>query len=301
MRDIQLRLEALKNSYPQPNHATIETLAQRIMTNSVAEHPSRVQAYLYGPGGVGKTYFVKELAAIVGAPLVHIRVPEEGASGSVGLRSLLGKRYLAEEYPATDPDDEIIGELPMEIIGTGYVNPIVFIDELKLTGSNVNELKLLLDPAKKELKIGGYQAHVDWAHPTVLIGSNDPLHDEALQTRLQQIVIARASDETKRKVAVGKIEDNAADYAQVLKRSDHQRLLGTCKSKLEELLVIDNETFPGTRFLEASSANLVHYVAAGLLANAPKSSSEISEYLKTQYANAKGGWSSPYFGQPFTN
>lgn len=275
-------LEKLVKDYPSINETTIETLVQRIAANSQSDRPVRSQAYLYGPGGVGKTRLVRLIAKALGAPLVEINIPGKD------INSLMGQRWEASYSSPTSPDSEVIGELPLKMIKAGFRNPIIFIDEVKLTSHNLNDLKLLLDPAKIDLKIGGYNANIDWSRATILIGSNDPLKDESMQTRLPQIIIREASDEAKIKVATSIVKDASEGYKKSLSLEQHKRLVSTCLTRLDELIELDNANFPGVRFLQNSTESLVHFVAIGLLKEAPRTMDNIREYLDIQYAQAKG-------------
>lgn len=275
-------LGKLVKDYPSINETTIETLVQRIAANSQSDRPVRSQAYLYGPGGVGKTRLVGLIAKTLGAPLVEINIPGKD------IQSLMGQRWEASYASPTSPDSEVVGELPLKMIQAGFRNPIIFIDEVKLTSHNLNDLKLLLDPAKKDLKIGGYDAKIDWSRATILIGSNDPLTDEAMQTRLPQIIIREASHEAKIKVATSIVKDAAEGYKKSLSVEQHKRLVSTCLTRLDELTALDDANFPGVRFLQNSTENLVHFVAGGLLKEAPRTMDDIRDYLSIQYAQAKG-------------
>lgn len=275
-------LKMLVKDYPSMNSSTIETLVQRIAANSQSDRPVRAQAYLFGPGGVGKTRLVNLIAKTLNAPLAEINVPGKD------LQSLMGYPYPAVYAAPTEPDNKVIGELQMKMIKTGYTNPIVFIDELRLTPNNLNDLKLLLDTSKKSLKLGGYDADLDWSRATIIIGSNDPLTDEAMQTRLAQIVIREVSDTAKIQVATTTIKAAAKVYQQSLETDEYKRLLSTCKTRINQVVEIDNENFPGVRFLESSTENMVHYVAAGILQGEPKTMDEIREHLEFVYAQAKG-------------
>ncbi len=278
-------LNALVKDYPSLNSSTIETLVQRIAANSQSDRPDRSQAYIYGPGGVGKTRLVNLIAKALNAPLVEVNI------NGKEIRSLMGQPYPAAYAAATKPDDEVIGELPLKMIAAGYANPIIFIDEMKLTHGNINDLKLLLDPAKTELKIGGYDASVDWSRATILVGSNDALTDGPMQTRLSQIVIGKASPEAKLNVANKIIEQAVKGYKDSmgsLGGEAYKRLLSTCKTRIDQLVALDTENFAGVRFLESSAQNMVHFVASGLLQEQPKTMQQIERYLEIQYAQAKG-------------
>lgn len=275
-------LNALVKDYPSLNSSTIETLVQRIAANSQSDRPVRSQAYLFGPGGVGKTRLVNLIAKALNAPLVEVNI------NGKEIKNLMGQPYPATYAAPTKPDDEVIGELPLKMIAAGYANPIIFIDEMKLTRSNLNELKLLLDPSKKHLKIGGYDANIDWSRATILIGSNDALSDESMQTRLPQIIIREASYEAKLIVAGKTIKQTAEVYKESLDDELYKRLLSTCKTRIEQLIEFDTENFPGARFLESSSENMVHFVASGLLQAKPKTMDQVKNYLEIQYAQAKG-------------
>lgn len=277
-------VDKIVSEYPKQNQATIKVLVQRIAANSQGNGEVRSQAYLQGPGGVGKTRLVHRIAKVLGAPLVELNI--NGKS----IRELKGLHYSVNFTEPTKPDEEVIGELPLKMIAAGYVNPIVFIDEMKLTHDNVNELKLLLDPNNKKLKIGGYEANIDWSRATILVGSNDPLTVEALQTRMQQIIIREVSQEAKFKVANDVINEiaGAEVYKKSLTPELHKRLLSTCRTRLDQIIEFDTDNFPGVRFLEASTENMVHFVAAGLLEGKPKDMDELRDYLEIQYAQAKG-------------
>jgi MoxR-like ATPase len=281
-KEVDDKLNTLLDSYPENNRGSVETLVQRMRAASVDENPSRVQAYLYGPAGTGKTRFAKELASILGLPLVEVKFPTKG------LGTILGAKWAVQAY-GDNPlgDDHIVGELPLKLIQSGCKNPIVLIDEVNITAENLNDIKLLLDPNKKTIKIGGYDAELDWSRATVLIGSNDRLEDEALQTRLPQIVFDKVADEVKEAVVLNKMEKGFKFYSH-LPKPCYQRLVSTCKNMADYLVAKDTENFPGVRFIEVAATNVVHFVAVGINRSKPKSIEDIKEYINTQYAQAKG-------------
>jgi hypothetical protein len=282
--EMKVKLDKLISDYPERNRSVVETLFHKIRANSVSKNPSRVQAYLFGPAGTGKTRFAHEMADILGVPLITIKCPAKGMS------KLLGSTYHVRQYTTAPPDEELIGELPLRLIESGYTNPIVLIDEMEVTADNINELKLLLDPSKKTLKVGGYRdAHLDWSRATILIGSNYALTDKALLTRVPQIVFDKVDDSVKKKVASKAIEEHAELYlSQGMNTADSKRLLSTCQSSLNYLIEVDSKDFEGVRFLQNSVENLVHFIAGGICAGAPKSMDDIKSYIDTQYAQAKG-------------
>ena len=129
---------------------------------------------------------------------------------------------------------------------------------------------------------------MDWSSATIIVGSNDPLTNEAMQTRMPQIIIREAADSAKIKVATKIIQEKAREYKKYLEDPEYKRLLSTCQTRMDQLIEIDNANFPGMRFLENSTENMVHYVAAGILQGQPKTMDEIRNYLDIQYAQAKG-------------
>jgi len=121
------------------------------------------------------------------------------------------------------------------------------------------------------------------------MGSNDPLMDEAMQTRVMQVIIREASDMTKFKVATAVIDKSSLVYKNLISPEDYKILVSTCKNKIDSMIELDNKNFPGVRFLEsASTENLVHFVAGGIMKKKPRTMDQITRYLEVQYAQAKG-------------
>lgn len=258
-----------------------KTLALRIIMNSVSPNPTRVQAYLHGPGGVGKTWLIQSLAKILGVPFIYLRVEQERDVS--GVKKLLGSRWSVDYYAPDTQDEDLIGELPLQMIKAGCTNPIIFIDELKVNELTISDLNILLDPLKEELKIGGYNSTLDWRCATVLVGSNDELTNEPLQTRMLMMHFSKTSDEVKRLVILSKVEAETASYAFALDKPQMRRLISTMRTRCDELIAIDNEKFPGARYVQAAAAQTVHYVAAGLLEDNPRTAKGITEFMNKRY------------------
>lgn len=258
-----------------------KTLAMRIIMNSVSEKPTRVQAVFHGPGGVGKTWLIEQLVKIIKGRLIYLRMEDSRHESSV--KKMLGSRWSAEYYPPDAQDKDVIGELPLEMIKAGCTNPIIFIDELKINGETIGDLNVLLDPLKKELKIGGYNSSLDWSRATILIGTNDAIKNEPLQTRLLMMHFSKASDEVKRLVVMDRVKVDAEVFRHLLSGNDMKRLVSTMETRCDELIAIDNEKFPGARYIQSAASHTVNFVAEGLLTNEPRKAHEISDFMRRRY------------------
>lgn len=277
MRDLDFLFKDLEDP------AAFKSLAMRIIMNSMAENPTRVQAYFDGPGGVGKSYIIQTMAEMIGAPFVYVRVSEERYKS--GVKQMLGTEWPIEYSPATEPEEKTIGSLQMSMIRAGYTNPVIFIDELKADAQNINDLKVLLDPAKRSLKLGGYQSQLDWSRATVIVASNDKLNDEPLQTRMLLMHLSKASDSVKRTVVSARVQSEVSNYQFMLSDKQRSNLLGRCNSKVDELIAVDNKTFPGARYIDAAASMLVNYIAAGVMERKPRTNKQITDFINKRYEN----------------
>jgi hypothetical protein len=282
-------IDKLVAGYPSRNKSVIECLIQSIRINSVTTTPSRVQAYLYGPAGTGKTRFARELANLLGLPFILIKFPANGLDAVLG-----SQHYHAREYNTSPPDTKLIGELLLKMIKSGIANPIILIDEIEITSENLSALKLLLDSIKESLPIGGYpSADLDWKHATILMASNQPLKDEALQTRVPQIIFDKIPEHIKKEVSITTALNAFNTYREI---SNPRGVLpdvcglGRFKEKILDMIDFlvkkDTEEYEGVRFLEYASEQMVNFISADLRHNAiPKTVKQIMSYI---YAQAKG-------------
>jgi ATPase family associated with various cellular activities (AAA) len=277
-------IENLVSSYPDTEQSLIATLIQEIRFNSIAPQAARAQAYFYGDAGTGKTRLAKEIAKILGLPIIIIKFPADG------LDEILGSKCGIKEYDTIPPDIELVGELPLRMIGVGILNPIVLIDEMPVD-ANLNDLKVLLDPSKSSLRIGGHQsAFIDWNHATILItSSNKNLENEALQTRVPQIIFSAVPESSRIRVAEEVIDAILHSYKGLINDASFNTLKATSKDMLSTLVAIDSDIFKGVRFLEKSSEKMVHFISSGLNPiSKQKSRSDIEVFIKKIYAQAVG-------------
>lgn len=258
-----------------------KALALRIITNSVRENPTRVQAVFHGPGGVGKTWIIEQLVKIIKGRMIYLKMKEVRHESSVN--KMLGSEWSAEFHHPDTQDKDIIGELPLAMIAAGCTNPIIFIDELRINDQSISDLNLLLDPLKKSLRIGGYKASLNWSRATVLIGTNDAIKNEPLQTRLLMMHFSKTSDAVKRLVVMDTVRTEAKVFRPMLNESDMKRLVSTMETRCDELIFIDNEVFPGARYIQTAAAHTVNFVAGGLLRKNPHTAQEISEFMRNRY------------------
>lgn len=269
----------------------LETLAMSIIMNSVAENPTRIQAYFQGPGGVGKSWIIGEIARILGVPFVHLHVEQK--EGESGIPKLLGVTGSVDNYMWAEPDEKIIGELPLKMIGAACVNPIIFIDEFRVNRASISDLNLLLDPLKKKLKIGGYASNLDWSRATIIIGSNDKLTSEALQTRVLMMHISKAKDTVKHLVITRMMESVVKTDSRLLSKKKTKLFRDTIFGKRDELICLDNKKFSGARYIQEVARQTTHYVASGLLKGRLRTSEEITQFMQKSYSEFANFEASP--------
>lgn len=275
------KIDKIIADYPAENTHTLENIVQRIMTNSTSKDPERVQVYMFGPGGVGKTRLVRKLAEAFEAPLIEIKVPEKELGDILG-EQRLPRRFMGE----TDADDKLIGELQTKIIESGHTNPFIFIDEMKLTGWNLNDLKMLLDPSKDKLKTGIYNANIDWKNPIIFIGSNDKLTDAPLLSRLTPLPIERNTDAARYAVAEARTQQTLEMYKERVSEGQFKKLTQKSKEVRDKLVETDKASFPGVRVLESVAADVVHFIAAGAERGKGRSAEQINSFIDSRYEQA---------------
>jgi ATP-dependent Lon protease len=272
---LEKKIKTLVDSYPPENRIPLQTLIHRICSVAESTEASRrPQAFLYGPAGTGKTWLVTRLSETLGLPMIKIRVGEKN------IDDLLGLKFGGFEPPTNMSDQELIGELPRQMIKSGFNNPIVFIDELSVGNPYLaSQLKLLLDANNKGLEIKAYNVSVDWSRATVICASNDKLSDPALASRMELLTFDSVSRDTKITVAKKTIDLAVASQNVSLAPTQVKALLERSLKHINYLVDKDSELSPGAKNLEIAAESLVDFLSRGVMSSKPRRDVEISKFL----------------------
>ncbi|RYF15048.1 MAG: AAA family ATPase, partial [Oxalobacteraceae bacterium] len=207
------RVRQLIDEYPSSVRPSLEALVAQMRANVFVKRPRRVQAYLQGAPGTGKTHFVRRLAEVTGAPLYEFSLNSESMR-----QELLGPEHSSGFYDSEKSDEQVVGQLAFGLLDTGVFNPILFIDEAGelLTGhgnptqiydfarrASLAALKTVLTPDMDTLSLRGLGGlKLDFSRATLILAGNPKLDDPALITRLQQISFAPLEATQKRLIAM---------------------------------------------------------------------------------------------------
>jgi hypothetical protein len=294
---IEQGLRDMLGYYPPEKADELRRLVTRIRLNAMVDHPQRVQLYLHGPAGTGKTTFVQRMAQVLGLPLVCVKLPPKK------LEELTGTPFNIASFRDKDaPDESFFGTLANALMKSDCTNAIVLIDEVTLTEHNLNFVKLLLNPDERKLRIGGHDAFIDWRRVTVILASNAPLANEALQSRCQQILFDQIHPDAKHRTAEGAMNEVMGYYEQRQATStgrtqqlDLAQLRLACATALPLLVEIDNLHFAGSRLLVQVARDLVILLAEALARQPLRalSEAEVRHSIERTYSQATGATQRP--------
>jgi ATP-dependent Lon protease len=267
---LQWNIDHLLGRYPEPIREPLSLFVQAVRDNSILKTGKRVQAFLYGPSGTGKTTFVKLLGEATGLPVCYVELSKIEAK-----HELLGSEQ-------TDPicamkDSVLLGKIGNCFVEAGVLNPIIFFDE---AGEYLGEsekshqydfdhmkkqmiqsvFKKLLDPNQGLLDLAGLGISFDATRATYVFASNYKLNNAALLSRMPQIHFERltlAEKESALNVAFAKKMDDLRD---VMKESEVEDIRKTASAYLPYLLAEDNKLNPGARIIQEVSDELIGHI-----------------------------------------
>lgn len=253
-KSLRAKIREAVKTFPEEVRPHLENILQRIAANSVAESESskrRLQFRLKGPDGTGKDTFVGLVKKVLGLPVIELVVPAEIDGGVEGL---LGKdrEVIAQSCPMSD--EEVLGRLGLALLKSGHSNTVVYLNETRLDEQGVvNGLKRLLDPARNSIELKSLSAEIDWSHQTVFVSGNNDIHlDQALESRLETIVLPWSTRETKAATArkLHELESEIykkplADGHPVLNVLQRKKLDDVFNSVLPMLIDEHDKKFPG--------------------------------------------------------
>lgn len=151
-----------------------------------SEFPKSV-IYLQGPPGVGKSYIAKELARLMGADFIKLKVSKKGGSD----------KFLGNEQ---EPGSflEAIARPDRSR------HAVVFIDEfdrlISGTDANLDVFLPFLEPMTTDFDSPYLKSTIDISHFFFILAGNELIKDEAMASRPELISIMRMKSAFKRKI-----------------------------------------------------------------------------------------------------
>jgi MoxR-like ATPase len=195
-------VKRLWGSYPTGVRPKLRAFIARSRANSVSQKPRRAQTYLYGATGVGKTYLITQIAKRTGQRLVPIEITPSDSWASL----------IYNPNPKTG--ESKVGKLVKAYMECGVLNPILYFDEVDGAFQSygiINLLKKVTDPETTKLVLveatdSAPEVAVRFEHPSVVLGGNTKLTDQALRRRLGEITVPPIDKDTKRAIVAEQFE-----------------------------------------------------------------------------------------------
>ncbi|MEI6806940.1 MAG: AAA family ATPase, partial [Myxococcaceae bacterium] len=181
--------------------------------------------YLQGPPGVGKTEAVFKLGKALGIPIIKINLAEFSNIGKI--------KGIAGSFQ--DDDHGSIGVIVKSIIAhskTGYQfkNAILFFDEADQVLNRIHEgeshelVSFMLDllEGKTQFIENPYlETDLDIRHFGIILAGNNPLHNKALQSRLNTLIFGSYQEAYRIKAGRERfLPEILSDYSEVLTLKD---------------------------------------------------------------------------------
>ena len=251
------KISMLLGSRPEEERLSLESIIWQIVANGQGEEGQRVQLFLQGPAGVGKTRFARQIATALDLPIYSVRLGKPSffydsmakLTGNQQDLLSMSNRYL--EVPS-DPC-EILGAVGCGFLQTQVINPIIFFDEASEVLNDplmTSALKELLDPQARTLRIkalGG--AHIDISRATFVFAGNEPILDRALRSRLTTLTFG-AIDRSNREKVLDEAVEEFVESRLFSESSSKQLLVAMLNAAKAEILAVDlKAAHPGVRIL----------------------------------------------------
>ena len=290
--NIDCRVEALLAEYPD-NRTNLRRFVAHVRMASAAPVAHRVQTFLLGPPGTGKTRFAHRLAEALGLPLHEITLHGEDIASQ-----LLG-RPMASAYALADEaieDHELFGQIAMAIIDSGVQNPILFFDE---ADGYINRLEVR-DTIRRllgseafaiKLKALGPGVEVDVSRAVIIFAGNAPLNDPALMSRIPTLSFGPLVGSIRHKIANSHgMKAIAMDFG--LPPAIQAEVARRFVASGDRLRLYDeNCGVPGVRVLKQAVDGLIAHLVQGVVLGQNFDESEIASVLDTIGATFTSGQS----------
>ncbi len=258
---MQQNIQDLIDKYPEDNKQPLKLLVQKMRDNSIQPEgkANRVQAYIHGRVGTGKTEFVRALGAALDLHVCHLKF------STLELEDLLGVEIRDEKCKIDNK--KVIGKLGQCFIDAGSLNPIVFFDDVGTylkdnfpEGTSKYKLqqrfKELLSKSKKSLGLGGLGLSIDTSRATYIVESSEKpsISDQEYSTILKNFDIIEFADFTrneKRRAIEYIIEKYLNDYNSILNKKTRDNLRWHA-SKLKEFILEEDAELnnPGASMIQ---------------------------------------------------
>ena len=243
------KVKELVATLPERNRMTLKSTIRDIRDSSLPSTnvTNKVQMYLYGPHGTGKTVFTKKLAQTLGLPLCEIQLNGNSPTELIG----------NGQFSSDDDDDVVFGKIFLCFIRSGVKNPILFIDEAgdyingAETNPMVSKLKLLMEPNALRVPLVGEKIKFDISKATLILAGNSPLVNKELKSRVPQLEFDRLDEEQKQAAAKQAIEQRKEQLNKTLSTEEKEIVFGEVQ-KLVPFVLAMNEDFkiPGARIVQ---------------------------------------------------
>lgn len=284
IRRIDVAVEALLDDYAHIDG--LRELIELIRDNSqtVGEAAQRVQLFIVGDAGVGKSRFVQKLADALELPMLReaLRTAEDLNDIQP---SLFDQQATTWQFTQKEvPDRRILTAIPDALLRAGCTNPVLFFDEagelmsgkhdaddpmamMRPETGTVARLKTVFDPDKKRIDspwMASNNLSVDFGHAIVICAGNKAPQDKALRDRFVRIIHFRPMPkERKRQVAERKIRE-LANAVKNPRPAEVNRIVALASEHLD-LLVNEDEAAQnaGVRNLLNAVATVVAKVRRG--------------------------------------
>ncbi len=281
------------NELPEAIRDDIGAIVEQMKTNSIETNtPSKIQVYLMGDAGTGKTSTVMKLSKLTGIPYCEFNGKDvqnsDELKGSIQFDSLPDLTSKKDESTV----ENLLGKLFMCFAKTGVANPIIFIDEMgdifKLMDDIVSygfehhlmgqrDLKLLFDPSVNEINIwGGRRFEMDLSRVTWITTGNYKCNWAPVASRLNIIQFSALPVDNKKAIIQSAIQKEKEILNKHLTTSISQRvadILDQSMSILEEA----DKSVPGGRISQSVVGMVSNWAIAQALRDGSSSGSLASE------------------------
>jgi len=162
---------------------TIRSLTFRTVQRSIGRPCERQILYLTGEPGTGKTTFVRQYAAILKLPIIHVSLADTKA-----VDDLTGNHYNYNQHVDLPHVSKHPGKIAQAIINDadGCTNAILFFDEchLSMTPSITQFLLGLCDPMTKKILFGDLGYYHSIEDYIFIFAGNSKFKNHALNDRM---------------------------------------------------------------------------------------------------------------------
>ena len=281
-RCIDNNVEKLIGSYSDDMKETLSSLVGQIRANCFLKNPRRMQVYLQGSPGTGKTRFARRLADALQLPLVLINLKNSNMSDLSGEKS-----YPEMVRSATYSDEKTVGTIPFGMIKSNTSNPIILMDEAGDMMSDYHmtyDLKSLLDPERLSLDVPAFlNGSVDFSRATVILTGNANLGDSALLSRLKQINFTALPRSRKKMIISREIQGIFENHGELSIEVGKNIEVETLKH-IDSLLDSDqHHGFHGVRVLLEVTKDLVSWVRVKILSLSKIEESSVKLFIEESF------------------